>query len=39
MLMRAPPVGLVVCNSRYPATNACLEVLVPLADVVVRAVR
>ena len=39
MLMRAPPVGIVVCNSRYPATNACLEVLVPLADVVVRAVR
>lgn len=39
MLMKAPPVGIVVCNSRYPATNACLEVLVPLADVVVRAVR
>lgn len=39
MLMKAPPVGIVVCNSRYPATNACLEVLVPMADVVVRAVR
>ena len=39
MLLKAPPVGIVVCNSRYPATNACLEVLVPLADVVVRAVR
>jgi len=39
LLLKAPPVGIVVCNSRYPATNACLEVLVPLADVVVRAVR
>lgn len=39
MLMKAPPVGVIVCNTRYPATNACLEVLVPFADVVVRAVR
>ena len=39
LLMRAPPVGVVVCTSRYPATNACLEVLIPLADVVVRAMR
>lgn len=39
LLMKAPPTGIVVCNSRYPATNACLEVLVPMADVVVRAVR
>jgi len=36
MLLKAPPVGAVVCNTRYPGTNACLEVLVPLADVVIR---
>ena len=36
MLLKAPPVGVIVCSTRYPATNACLEVLVPLADVVIR---
>lgn len=36
LLLKAPPVGAVVCNTRYPGTNACLEVLVPLADVVIR---
>lgn len=36
LLLKAPPVGAVVCNTRYPGTNSCLEVLVPLADVVIR---
>ena len=33
------PKGVVVANTRFPATSAILEVLVPVADVVVRAIR
>ena len=39
LVMKAPPVGILVCNTRFPATNAILEVLIPMADVVVRGVR
>lgn len=39
MLLKSPPTGVIVCNTRYPATNACLEVLAPFADVIVRASR
>ena len=39
MLLKSPPTGILVCNTRYPATNACLEVLTPFADVIVRASR
>ena len=36
LLLKAPPTGVIVCNTRLPGTNACLEVLIPLADVVIR---
>jgi hypothetical protein len=39
LLLKNPPEGAVVCNTRMPATSACLEVLVPMADAVVRAIR
>jgi hypothetical protein len=39
LVMSAPPVGVIVANTRFPATNAILEVLIPMADVVVRGVR
>jgi len=39
LVMSAPPVGIIVANTRFPATNAILEVLIPMADVVVRGVR
>jgi len=39
LIMKSPPIGVIVCNTRFPATNAILEVLIPLADVVVRGIR
>ena len=39
LVMSAPPVGVLVANTRFPATNAILEVLIPMADVVVRGTR
>ena len=39
LVMSAPPVGIIVANTRFPATNAILEVLIPMADVVVRGTR
>jgi len=39
LVMAAPPVGVIVANTRFPATNAVLEVLIPMADVVVRGTR
>lgn len=39
LLLRDLPRGVVVANTRYPATDAALEVLVPLADEVIRGVR
>jgi len=39
LIMKSPPTGIVVCNTRFPATNAILEVLIPMADVVVRGLR
>jgi hypothetical protein len=36
-ILAKPPTGIVVCNTRFPATNAVLEVLLPMADIVVRA--
>jgi hypothetical protein len=39
LVMSAPPVGTIVANTRFPATNAILEVLIPMADVVVRGTR
>ena len=39
LVMAAPPVGVIVANTRFPATNAILEVLIPMADVVVRGTR
>lgn len=34
-----PPQGVILANTRYPSTGAVLEVLLPMADVVVRAAR
>ena len=39
LILKNPPTGVLVCNSRAPATGAVLEVLIPMADVVVRALR
>jgi hypothetical protein len=39
LVMQAPPTGVIVANTRFPATNAVLEVLIPMADVVVRGTR
>jgi len=39
LVMAAPPVGVIVANTRFPATNSILEVLIPMADVVVRGTR
>lgn len=39
LVMKNPPKGVVVANTRFPATNAILEVLIPMADVVVRGLR
>lgn len=39
LVMQQPPTGVIVCNTRFPATNAILEVLIPMADVVVRGTR
>ncbi len=37
-LKDAPPTGIVVANTRYPATSACLETLRPLAGLIVRGI-
>ena len=39
MVMKNPPKGVLVANTRFPATNAILEVLIPMADVVIRGMR
>lgn len=39
LMLRSPPTGVLVCNTRMPATGAVLEVLIPMADAVVRALR
>jgi RecB family exonuclease len=39
LVMQQPPTGVIVANTRFPATNAVLEVLIPMADVVVRGTR
>jgi CRISPR/Cas system-associated exonuclease Cas4 (RecB family) len=39
LVMQQPPTGVIVANTRFPATNAILEVLIPMADVVVRGLR
>jgi hypothetical protein len=39
LVMQQPPTGVIVANTRFPATNAILEVLIPMADVVVRGIR
>jgi hypothetical protein len=39
LVMQQPPTGILVANTRFPATNAVLEVLIPMADVVVRGTR
>ena len=39
LVMQQPPTGVLVANTRFPATNAVLEVLIPMADVVVRGTR
>lgn len=39
LVMQQPPTGVIVANTRFPATNAILEVLIPMADVVVRGTR
>ena len=39
LVMKAPPTGVLVCNTRFPATNTILEVLIPMSDVVVRGLR
>lgn len=39
LVMQQPPTGVIVANTRFPATNAILEVLIPMADVVIRGIR
>jgi hypothetical protein len=39
LVLKNPPKGILVANTRFPATNAILEVLIPMADVVVRGLR
>jgi hypothetical protein len=39
LVMQQPPTGVVVANTRFPATNAILEILIPMADVVIRGIR
>lgn len=39
LVLRSPPTGVLICNTRMPATGAVLEVLIPMADAVVRALR
>lgn len=38
-LSEYPPTGVLVASTRYPSSGAALEVLVPMADVVIRAAR
>lgn len=39
LVMKNPPKGVIVANTRFPATNAILEVLIPMSDVVIRGMR
>lgn len=39
LLSVAPPTGIVLCDTRLPATAACLEVLLPYASEVIRGIR
>lgn len=36
-MMQEPPSGVIICSTRFPATNACLEVLQPMAKRIVKA--
>ena len=36
-MLSEPPRGVVICSTRSPATNACLEVLMPMASRVIKA--
>jgi len=39
LLIKTPPTGIVVADTRLPITNACLEVLVPMSGTVIRGLR
>lgn len=39
LLIKTPPTGIVIADTRLPITNACLEVLVPMSASVIRATR
>ena len=38
-ILTNPPSGILVADRRYPCTDAVLEVLVPMAETVIRALR